>query len=383
MFRKSVKSIGVVSLACLLYTSTTMAAEKPLDIVNKDKGVEINTSYQPSGLTVATQQGQILYNFQGNKKVDPASLSKTMTVYLTLEAVEQGKLKLNDKVKISAKDAQISNLANLSSVPLTQGDTYTIKELIKQAMLASSNSAAIILGEQVSGSTSTFTEKMNQQAKDFKMTNTSFINPAGADNAALGKYAPSKYQSQRHPVSTAKDINILMHHMIAKHPEILDITKMSQDTQKGNTFKNTNLSVKGNPEYYRGTDGLKTGTSDTGYSIALTNHRDHMRLNATVMNVQSYPDDTAKKNKSIIGNHMIQHYRQQYEYEKVVSKGDHKIDGRTYHVKKDLYDVVPKNKKKWTLAVNNDGKVYVHYKRDFLLGTKYPRVAADKKWKWF
>ncbi|MCC3661634.1 penicillin-binding protein PBP4 [Staphylococcus haemolyticus] len=383
LFGKFVKGIGIITTISLLHTSISDASESPVTIANKEKNSSISTKYQPSGVMLTTDQGQILYNYRGNNQVDPASMSKMMTLYLTYEAIENGKLKLNDKVKITNKYATMSNLPNLSSVSLKQGQTYTIEELIKQTTLASSNAAAMILGEKVSGDNNTFTNKMNQQAKSFNMTNTNFVNPAGAQNSLLDQYAPSKFKKQDFPKSTAKDMNLLMQALIKKYPQILQISKLTRDTQRGNTFKSTNLSLKGQPLYLPGTDGLKTGTSNKGYNIALTNKQDQLRLNETIMNVKPFGDVNAKYNRNRIGNQIIKQYRQKYEYKKVLTEGDHEIDGNKYHVKKDLYDVVPKDKSKWHLAINSKGKVYVHYYRDFLPGSHYPRVAADKKWKWF
>ncbi|TRL78606.1 penicillin-binding protein PBP4 [Staphylococcus haemolyticus] len=383
MFGKFVKGIGIIATISLLHTSISDASESPVTIANKEKNSNISTKYQPSGVMLTTDQGQILYNYRGNNQVDPASMSKMMTLYLTYEAIENGKLKLNDKVKITNKYATMSNLPNLSSVSLKQGQTYTIEELIKQTTLASSNAAAMILGEKVSGDNNTFTNKMNQQAKSFNMDNTNFVNPAGGQNSLLDQYAPSKFKKQDYPKSTAKDMNLLMQALIKKYPQILQISKLPRDTQKGNTFKSTNLSLKGQPLYLPGTDGLKTGTSNKGYNIALTNKQDQLRLNETIMNVKPFGDVNAKYNRNRIGNQIIKQYRQKYEYKKVLTEGDHEIDGKKYHVKKDLYDVVPKDKSKWHLAINSKGKVYVHYYRDFLPGSHYPRVAADKKWKWF
>lgn len=383
MFGKFVKGIGIIATISLLHTSISDASESQVTIANKEKNSNISTKYQPSGVMLTTDQGQILYNYRGNNQVDPASMSKMMTLYLTYEAIENGKLKLNDKVKITNKYATMSNLPNLSSVSLKQGQTYTIEELIKQTTLASSNAAAMILGEKVSGDNNTFTNTMNQRAKSFNMTNTNFVNPAGAQNSLLDQYAPSKFKKQDFPKSTAKDMNLLMQALIKKYPQILQISKLPRDTQKGNTFKSTNLSLKGQPLYLPGTDGLKTGTSNKGYNIALTNKQDQLRLNETIMNVKPFGDVNAKYNRNRIGNQIIKQYRQKYEYKKVLTEGDHEIDGKKYHVKKDLYDVVPKDKSKWHLAINSKGKVYVHYYRDFLPGSHYPRVAADKKWKWF
>lgn len=128
---------------------------------------------------------------------------------------------------------------------------------------------------------------------------------------------------------------------------------------------------------------MKTGTSDKGYNIALTNQQNHLRLNEVVMNVEPYMDNNAKYNRNRIGNAIFKHYREEYEYKKVLSKGEHKIDGKTYKVDKNLYDTVPKDNKKWDIRINKDGKAYVHYKRDFLPETTYPRVNAKKVWKWF
>lgn len=383
MFSKFVKGIGVIITIALLHTSISYASESPVTIANKEKNSCISKKYQPSGVMLTTDQGQILYHYQGNQHVDPASMSKMMTLYLKYEAIDNGRLKLNDKVKITNHYATLSNLPNLSSVSLQQGQVYTIEALIKQTTLASSNAAAMILGEKISGNNDAFTNKMNQQAQSFHMTNTNFVNPAGAQNRLLGQYAPSKFKNQEYPKSTAKDMNILMQKLISKHPEVLQISKLTQDTQQGNTFKSTNLSLKGQPLYLPGTDGLKTGTSNKGYNIALTNKQNHLRLNETIMNVQPYGDENAKYNRNRIGNNIIKQYRQKYEYKKVLTEGDHEIDGKKYHVKKDLYDIVPKDSTQWHIAINKDGKAYVHYHRDFLPGSDYPRVAADKKWKWF
>lgn len=383
LFGKFVKGIGIITTISLLHTSISYASESPVTIANKEKKSSISTKYQPSGVMLTTDQGQILYNYRGNNQVDPASMSKIMTLYLTYEAIENGKLKLSDKVKITNKYATMSNLPNLSSVSLKQGQTHTIEELIKQTTLASSNAAAMILGEKVSGDNNKFTNTMNERAKSFNMANTNFVNPAGAQNSLLDQYAPSKFKKQDYPKSTAKDMNLLMQALIKKYPQILQISKLPRDTQNGNTFKSTNLSLKGQPLYLPGTDGLKTGTSNKGYNIALTNKQDQLRLNETLMNVKPFGDVKAKYNRNRIGNHIIKQYRQKYEYKKVLTEGNHEIDGKTYHVKKDLYDVVPKDKSKWHLAINRKGKAYVHYNRDFLPGSQYPRVAADKKWKWF
>lgn len=383
MFQKIVKSIGSISFIALLSATSAHAAETPVNISNRVQPNGVSSYYQPDGVTLTTQQGQILYDYQGNKKADPASLSKMMTLYLVYDAIDSGKLKLNDTVKIKAQYAQLSRVPNLTSVPLQTGQVYTIDQLIKQTALPSSNTAALILGEKVSGNTSTFTDKMNQQAQIFKMYNTHFVNPAGAQNNLLGQCAPARYRNQIYPTSTSKDMTILAHELIAKHPEILKVTQLPQDTQKGYTFTNTNLSLKNQPLYLPGTDGLKTGTSDKGYNITLTNKLNNLRVNETVLNVKPYGDYNAKYSRNRIANNIIRYYRQQYEYKKVLSKGKQTIGKQTYEVKKDLYDIVPKDRKKWTIKVDNNNQAYVSYNRYFLPNTSAPKVSVEKKWNLF
>ena len=101
--------------------------------------------------------------------------------------------------------------------------------------------------------------------------------------------------------------------------------------------------MKGQPKYYKGTDGLKTGTSDSGYSLALTNKQHGLRLNETILDVTPYPSETAKLNRNEIANDMMKYYRKQYEYKRCYLKVNIKLMAKI-HSKKDLYDVVPKHK---------------------------------------
>ncbi|MBL7573873.1 penicillin-binding protein PBP4 [Staphylococcus saccharolyticus] len=382
MFHKVTHTTAMIGIVALLGTSLSYGEEKPSEVINHHTKNNISSTYEPDALTLTTQNGQILYRYHENKKEDPASLTKMMTMYLTLDAVKSGKIHMNDKIKITSEQARLSQLPNLSSVPLQAGQTYTVKQILEQTALASSNAAALVLGEKVSGSTSRFTDKMNKQAKDFGMKQTHYTSPAGADTKLLGSFAPNKYKKQGKTSSTSKDMNMMMYHMIKKHPEILKITKKPSSTQQGQSFQSTNLSLKGQPKYYEGTDGLKTGTSDTGYSLALTNQRNGLRLNETILNVSPYPSEEAKLNRNEIANNMMKYYRQQFEYKKVLTKGEHQIGGKQYNVKKDLYDVVPKNKE-WHISINSKGATYVHYQRYFLQGSTYPTVKVEEKHRGF
>lgn len=351
--------------------------QSPIQNVN-EQGLNLSSQYEPKAMTITDENGQVLYDYHGETSSDPASITKLMTLYLTFDALNNEKISKDQKIKITSDYEKMSALPNLSTVKLKKGQTYTIDEIMKQVSLASSNPATLILGEKIDGSTSKFTDRMNEKAKELGMNHTHFTNPSGASNDLLKPYEPKKYKDEAKTKTTSQDISLLIHSLLKKHPEVINYTKLTHGKQYNQDFETTNLSLKGEPEEYLGTDGLKTGTSDEGYSIALTNNQDHLRLNATILDVKPYPSEQAKHVRNQIANHMIEDLRKEYTYTKVMSKGTHKIDGKEITVSKDLYDTVPKNKDKWSLKVNKDNQVYVSYPRKFIKGSHYPHVNVDK-----
>ena len=101
----------------IIISFSKFCSGKPTSLLKNKDNTKISSTYEPQSLTLSTEQGQILYSYHENKKVDPASLTKMMTMYLTLDAVKSGKLHMNDKVKITNQQAQLSRKSNLSSVP--------------------------------------------------------------------------------------------------------------------------------------------------------------------------------------------------------------------------------------------------------------------------
>ena len=143
-------------------------------------GYNVTDDYQPESAVNIAQTGQILYQYNIDQKWYPASMTKLMTMYLTLEAVKKGDLALDDKVKITDKHYRMSTLPELSNTKLYPGETYTIKELLQITVSNSSNAAALILGQEVSDNLSDFTDLMNKKAKSIGMKDTHFVNPTGA-----------------------------------------------------------------------------------------------------------------------------------------------------------------------------------------------------------
>ncbi|SCS24949.1 penicillin-binding protein PBP4 [Staphylococcus caeli] len=344
-------------------------------------GYSVSDAYQPEGAVNVAQTGQVLYQYNMNKTWYPASMTKLMTMYLTLEAVKHGELSLDDKVKITDKHYRMSTLPELSNTKLYPGETYTIKELLQITVSNSSNAAALILANEVSDNTSDFTDKMNETAKSLGMKDTHFVNPTGAENKQLQEFAPAKYNNEDNNTSTAKDFGILSQHAVQDTPKILYFTKQLAPTQHGVTYYTFNHSLEGADMSLKGTDGLKTGSSDiANYNHSITTERNGFRINQAIMGAGNYDNLGGEKQRNMMGNALMNMSFDQYKYQKILSKGEQKINGKTYFVQKDLYDVLPKNftKKDYKMIVE-DGKVHIDYDRTFI-SNKYgpPTVKVGK-----
>ncbi|UTB79502.1 penicillin-binding protein PBP4 [Staphylococcus carnosus] len=372
--------ISFLLLWTLFITPNIYAQQTPTEIA-KQHHQPLNTQYNPKSAYVITQQGQILYNYHGNQSIDPASTTKLMTVYLVLEAIEQGKIKPSDSVKITPSYEKLAQLPNLTTFPLKNKQTYTIDQLLKQAMLESSNAATLVLADKLSGDTSKFTDNMNAKAKELGMKHSHFTNPSGANNLLIQQFAPKAYKSETFSHSTAQDMTILSKAIIKNYPKVLQYSSLKTDQQYGKKLTNTNLSLPGSQDALNGAQGLKTGTSDNGYNLVLTTKRNNLRIDTTVMNVQPYPSETSKHARQKIANALTEDAYKHYEYRKVISKGEHELDGKTYDVKQDLYDVVPKDKNKYKLKIKND-KLQIDYPRQFLKGSHAPSVKVEHVAHW-
>ena len=340
----------------------------PTEIARQYGYPNVTDAYQPEGSINVSQTGQILYDYQSNQKWYPASMTKLMTMYLTLEAVNKGELSLNDKVHITDKHYRMSTLPELSNTKLYAGETYTISELLQITVSNSSNAAALILADEVSGNVNNFTDLMNKKAKALGMSNTHFVNPTGAENKQLKEFAPSKYKNQDNTTSTAKDFAILDQHIIKETPKILHFTKQLAPTQHGVTYYTFNHSLEGAKMSLPGTDGFKTGSSDVAdYNHTITTKRNNFRINQVIMGAGDYVNLGGEKQRNMMGNAMMNRSFDQYSYKKVLSKGTHKINGKKYYVKDNLYDVVPEgmNKKDYKFIVK-DGSIHLDYNRQFL-----------------
>ena len=218
-----------------------------------------------SVLLMEASTGKVLYENNADEALPPASVTKVMTLLLVMEAIEDGKISLDDSVPVSNNAASMGG----SQVYLEPGEQMSVDEMIKCVVVSSANDAAVALAEFVAGSEEIFVEKMNERAKELGMVNSSFENTNGLDDSTT-----------KH-LTSARDIAIMSRELI-KHPKILEYSSIWMDTIRGGEFTltNTNRLIR----FYNGANGLKTGsTSKAGFCISATALRDGMQLIAVVM----------------------------------------------------------------------------------------------------
>ena len=230
-----------------------------------------------AALLMEKETGQVLYAENEHEKLEPASVTKVMTLLLVMEAIGRGELKYEDIVTVSANAASMGG----SQVYLSEGEQISVEELLKAVCVSSGNDAAVALAEQVAGVTELFVQQMNNRAMELGMGDTHFVNPTGLP-------------AEGH-VTSAWDIALMSRELILHHPDIRRFTTIWMDTIRGGEFglSNTNKLIR----FYDGATGLKTGSTDAaGYCISATAEREGMELIAVILGSPTSADrfDTAK-----------------------------------------------------------------------------------------
>ena len=219
-----------------------------------------------SAILIDSASGKVLFEKNADEKLAPASMTKLGSMLMIMEAIDNGNLKLDDKVTISEEAANMGG----SQVFLEAGEVYTVHDLLKGVAIASGNDAVVALAEKVAGSQGEFVEMMNKRFKEIGAKNTNFVNAHGLD--AEGHY------------STARDMSIIAQELL-KHEKILEYTSIYEEYLEKNDgtktwLVNTNKLVR----FYNGVDGLKTGyTTTAGYCLTATAKKDNFRLISVVM----------------------------------------------------------------------------------------------------
>lgn len=215
-------------------------------------------------ILIAQDTGDVLYQKNPDARVPIASITKVMTLLLTFEAIDAGKISLSDIVPVSEHAYSMGG----SQIWLEPGEQFTLDEMIKAICVSSANDAAVAVAEFVGGSEPVFAEMMTKRAQELGMENTSFKNACGLDTE--GHF------------SSARDVAIMSRELLSRHPGITAYTTIWMDSLRGGATQliNTNKLLRS----YQGITGLKTGTTGgAGICISASATRDGLSLIAVVL----------------------------------------------------------------------------------------------------
>lgn len=264
MFGKRVSAMFLAALAMLFFMFQVLPAKANVAISS------------PSVILIESSTGEVIYEVNSTERRSPASITKIMTLLLTFEAIDEGKISLTDQVITSEHASSMGG----SQVYLAQGETQTLDTMIKCIAVSSGNDASVAVAEHIAGSEEAFVAMMNERARELGMTDTHFEDCCGLSD------------SDNHYTS-ARDVAVMSRELTVNHPDIFNYTKIwmediTHETRQGTstfTLNSTNKLLK----QYQWTTGLKTGsTSKAKYCFAATASKDGIDLIAVVMGAPDY-----------------------------------------------------------------------------------------------
>jgi len=210
-----------------------------------------------AAIVVDAESGTVIESVAATARWYPASLTKVMTVYLALEAIEAGKLKLDEELAVSEHAAA----QPATELGLGAGEKIMVQDAILAVILQSANDAAVVLAERLGGSEDKFAERMTAKAKQLGMARTVFRNASGLPHAEQ--------------VTTARDMAILAKALLETYPQHYHFFSTTSFTYHGQTFG----TINGILSRYDGADGIKTGfTCGSGYNLVASAKRNGRRL---------------------------------------------------------------------------------------------------------
>ncbi|MCR8859767.1 D-alanyl-D-alanine carboxypeptidase [Bacillus sp. FSL K6-6038] len=361
--------------------------------------------------------GKILHEQNPDELLAIASMSKLIVVYSVLEAIKEGKITWDTKVNISDYAYEISRNNEFSNVPFEKGRQYTVKELYHSIIIFSANGSSIALAELLAGSEKNFLNLANEHAKKLGLKKYKFVNATGLNNADLKGKHPEGTDPNGENSLSARDMGILSKTIITKYPEILEDTKQRfrnfpDNHPKPIRMENWNWMLPGAAFAYEGTDGLKTGSSDTaGYGFTISAKRGDLRLISVIIKTKSM-DERFTESRELIDYGFNNFEKQKLKIDKnntiSVVKGTE--DTVTVKPEKEITVITKKGSKPpYTISteadksLSKDGKVVAPIKKDakvgslvlestdqygFLDGSKKMKIAAKtteevEKANWF
>ncbi|MFN2745508.1 MULTISPECIES: D-alanyl-D-alanine carboxypeptidase family protein [Bacillus] len=282
----------------LIFTIILMTAPSAFAKESGKKSTELAHEAK-SAVLIERDTGKIMYDKNSHEKLPPASMTKVMTMLLIMEALDEGKIKMKDKVRTSEYAASMGG----SQIFLEPGEEMTVEDMLKGIAIGSGNDASVAMAEHIAGSEEEFVKRMNEKAAELDLKDTSFQNTTGLPEE--GHY------------STAYDMAIMAKELL-KYDKITKFTGtyedyLREDSDKKFWLVNTNKLIK----FYPGVDGVKTGfTNEAKYCLTASAKKGDMRVIAVVFGASTPKDRNAQVTK------MLDYAFSQYETHPMYKRGE-------------------------------------------------------------
>lgn len=270
-------------------------------------------------IAVEATTGKVLYEKDATTPAGVASMTKILTVYLTYKEIDKGNLSWDTKVQISDYAYDLTANSDASNVPM-EAREYTVEQLVNAAMVASANSAAIALAEQIGGSESNFVDMMKAQLNEWGITDAKLVNASGLNNSYLGDNIYPGSSSTDENMLSARDIAIIARHLVTEYPDVLKISSQTTADFDGSTMNTYNYMLKDMPYERDGVDGLKTGTTElAGASFVATSTENGMRIISVVMNADGWEENDFARFEAT--NELLDYVKSNYEITTIIEAG--------------------------------------------------------------
>lgn len=311
-----------IIILLLLFSTITVKADQ-IDLAKNAK----------SAIVLEASTGEIIFEKNSHEKLNPASMTKMMTMLLVVEAVEDGIIKWDDIVTVSSNASSMGG----SQILLETNEQMSVNDLFKGVAIASGNDAAVALSEKIAGTEEMFVNMMNERAKELGLNDTNFKNCHGLDSA--------------NHYSSAYDMSLIAKELV-KHSRVLEYTSIYEDYLRKDTDRsfwlvNTNKLVR----FYKGVDGLKTGyTKEAGHCLTATANINNMRIITVVM---GEPDSGIRNSEvSSIFDYVYAQYMTKQLLKENSILGTYDIE----KAKQEKVDIIPKEEVKLFFKKNSEIK---------------------------
>lgn len=252
--------LAALVTALLLLPGIAQADELPM------KAEAPITLTSPSAILCEASTGQVIFEKNADERRPVASVNKVMTILLTLEAVDEGRVSLEDQVTVSPRAASMGG----SQAFLDAGECYKLSELLKTVIVASANDSAVALAEHLAGTEESFVRLMNMRAEELGLTNTHYANCTGLP-------AQEHYTTARDVAKLSAQLDL---HPIYYRYSTIWMDEIKHRGGRVTSLTNTNRLIR----FYPGCDGYKTGsTNEARYCVSATAKKEGMRLIAVVL----------------------------------------------------------------------------------------------------